>query len=157
MRTVTLKLLFALLFLSILQSCQKDSPPPADEVVLIFGEYFGFCAGECSYIYKYEKEELFADQIENFYSEELLFSTKAMDRKYADEARILIDNFPLDLFDEKSTIGSPDSHDQGGYYFKHIQGDRIGEWRIDTDQGSIPKYLHSYIADLTDVLKLLKK
>lgn len=149
--------LFGLSVLCIQCAPEQLMEGPVDETILIFGIYYGFCAGNCTHIYKLEDGELYQDNVDHLNPEQLTFELSPLPEEDYISAKVVLENFPEKLLDEEEDyIGLPDAHDQGGYYIEYRKEDIHRFWRIDTVDSRIPAYLANYMDLVQSVVNQLK-
>lgn len=134
MKSLRLLLLPFMLFLG---SCDNKPPQPAKAETLVFGTYYGMCAGNCVNIYQLTGTSLSKDDSADYpalgvnYS----FSVKSVlpPSKYNMAKKLLYD-IPAELLTiGDKTYGCPDCHDQGGLYIQIKSGPAIMRYMIDFD------------------------
>lgn len=143
---------------SLLTSCEKKTNELEANEYLIFGDYYGFCTGKCTNIYKLQKDGLLMDTIRyyppihEFYNGSYI----SMPEKAYKQTRNLIDYFPTTLLNEKQIIGIPDAYDQGGYYVEYNAGGVKKSWFIDKDIQNVPQQYHKFVNTLNEKIINLK-
>lgn len=149
--------------LALISSCCNDSgaanptTPSAD--YLIFGHYYGMCAGEeCVEIFKLEKTELLEDttdiypSIATFYQGGYRVLPNSKFEKISD----LINFFPQELLNQSSgKIGYPDAGDWGGLYVEYNYNGIRKFWLIDRMKYNIPEYLHEFTDKINDKISII--
>ena len=100
---------------------------------LIFGTFYGECAGNCTVLYNIQNDFLYEDDVEIGIPDEIPFmSTPLSEEKYLIGVE-LSTTFPSDLIDsQKDVYGCPDCADQGGVYLELGKGGLFRKWRIDS-------------------------
>jgi hypothetical protein len=156
-------LLFLVIPFILCSSCDTTPLPPASDYI-IFGDFYGECAGpKCVNIYKIVDGQIFKDTTHKYPLRTSYYSGKwiKLPNEMLNFVNDSIYNIPAELIEEKANIiGEPDSRDQGGFYleiyrnenYKHIQL----FWLIDTDLNNVPNYLHNYLRTLESVIDSLK-
>lgn len=146
-----MKTMLALLTsLLLLISCSSDDPIVSEDH-FIFGTTYGYCIGNCTHLFKYEGGEVFEDEMERFFGEDLVFSeTNKPD--IVPIAEELLNAFPQELIDsDQETYGCPDCADQGTIFLQREFGDNVRSWYIDTraqdDWSKELKDFHKLISD----------
>jgi len=134
LRTI-MRLLLPIFAFSLLlfTACTSDeNEGEADHPTIIFGVYHGFCQGDCAHLFKYENGEVFRDDINSFYQEEIGFSNES-ESALESRAKKVLDAFPESLKENtQETYGCPDCADQGGYFISLDIDGSSREWRLDT-------------------------
>ena len=158
-------LLLSVTVLLLLNGCHwfPDFPwedPKTDQDFLIFGEAYGYCIGNCTYLYKIEDKSLFADDIEEaykIYQPDLAFLSNPMPEEAFEIANSLTYSFPEELWSEEdSVIGIPDAYDQGTILLEARNENESRRWYIDTNEEALPDYLAEYIKEVKQVLEELR-
>ncbi len=159
-------LLFSLAMVGACAEIQNSAEPALEQIV--FGYYFGECAGDCATLFKLEGGKLYADDIEfpfelatdegGFYShetEKITFKNNPLPNEYFNVSERLLSVFPEEFLNlDEQAFGSPDAYDQGAIYLavKH-QGKRQ-VWTIDPDNNfKGPKYVLKYREEISNTLK----
>ena len=135
MRFATLLLPLALL----LTSCtKKSSSGKADKIV--FGTFYGMCAGNCVRIYQVDATTLQKDDSVKYPDGAWTYNFNGTTMLSADKfniAKDLLNQVPSELLNNNNKMyGAPDSHDQGGVYIQIIKGTEKRRFRIDFDNSS---------------------
>lgn len=144
-----------LIFLSaaFISSCRKEcSCEQQLDDYLIFGNYYGMCAGEeCVEIFKIENGTLSEDSNDDYPSDSPYSGNySALPSAKYDLVKDLSNHIPAQLLNEDDGyIGIPDAYDQGGYVLELKENGTTRYWRIDTDTSNTPTYLHAF----TDTLR----
>lgn len=145
---------FLLLFtVALFSNCKKECSckQEADDF-LIFGKYYGMCAGEdCVEIFKIENGTLSEDSNDNYPTDSPYSGNySALPSAKYNLVKDLGDHVPAQLLNENDGyIGMPDAYDQGGYVVELKVNGTTRYWRIDTDKSNTPGYLHAF----TDTLR----
>ena len=126
--------------------------PEGDQ--LIFGTYYGECIGNCTFLFKIENCEVFEDDMEWFYGEDLKFKPDALTNDEYLIAEEALNKFPNDLWNEQvdSVFGIPDAYDQGGIFIQKITNGELKSWNLDTNEEVLPTYLAEYAAVLKTIV-----
>jgi hypothetical protein len=120
--------LVLILFSTVLFSCSKTehggNPVKPTEFDLVFGDFYGMCAGDCFDVYGLNRTSLHEDITAERYMGQYSFKpTHLREREMLDSVRHLLLEIPNELLTtNKSVFGSPDSHDQGGIYLEFNHG-----------------------------------
>ena len=153
--------LFRFLFISFLfliTACNKEENTPIDIDSFIFGQYCNYCVGDCAQFYKLDAENIYVDeQIERFARVGDLHFNNTLPKEKFDLAKSLIENFPLEILEEKEIIGLPDAHDQCGLFIAYKKGDIQKHWYIDTIEDRLPEYLQTYTREVKNVIHTLQE
>lgn len=138
-------------------SCQDKDQPKMTEDMLIFGEAYGYCAGDCAHFFKLENNQLTADNIERFDGSEPTFSNQAFTSAQYEIATELLESIPeYLLLNANQTIGCPDCADQGGVYLFLTRDAQKYFWNIDTSVSNQPEEIRDYIAQVRSVIDQLQ-
>ena len=121
----------------------------------MFGEYYGFCVGDCVDYYKIEEGVLYKDLLNEYPSNTNNHDFVAYNAGYSASILDLGGEIPSNIYNEPETIGSPDSFDQGGYYIEINNGGNIARWKIDKSNMYVPTYLHAVCDSLENYLQVL--
>lgn len=145
-----------LLFAIILTACEKQPNPNAAEV-LIFGEAYGFCVGDCAHLFKLSEGKLYQDNIERFTGDEPTFNAMSLDETQFEVAKDLLRDFPAYLSAHPNqTFGCPDCADQGGIHLFYNTASEKMYWHIDTNVDNQPAEIREYLAQLHAIVNQLK-
>lgn len=156
-----MKIAYILCVLMILggSSCQDDTNELYKGDYLVFGSFYGFCAGdECFRLFRLEEHQLLEDTVAQYHTDDNFFqgNNRVLSRAELDIARSLLDVFPRQLLKERaSTLGCPDCYDQGGLYIEYKQGNKQGTWIIDQTQADVPAYLHEFMDRTNEIIQQL--
>ena len=146
---------YASMLILLFGSCEKQNLK--DPVTLIFGEAYGFCAGDCAHFFEINGNNLYKDNIENYYGDKLTFDDTSMPAADYALAKDLLTNFPQYLLDHTNqTIGCPDCTDQGGIHIFYRTGLVEYFWHIDTFVDNQPVEIRDYLKQMRDVTAALK-
>lgn len=137
--------------------CNDSGGVIAKQRVLVFGEAYGFCGGDCAHFYKLEDNKLYAD-VENRYSESLPdFSAVPLEEAKFNTAKSLLNNFPEYLLNNPNkTFGCPDCADQGGIHLYYKEKGEVMFWHIDTFEDNQPQEIRTYIMQVRTILDQLE-
>jgi hypothetical protein len=148
-------ILIAVLFATTHVACKKhcdNSQNTSTSNYLIFGHFYGFCAGEkCIEIYKLNQTQLFEDTKDIYPSHTSFYDgnyTLLSQQKY-DSSTYLISIFPTDLLNESTNvIGQPDAGDGGGLYIEYNFNGIRKFWLIDQVKNNVPTKYHSFMEEV---------
>lgn len=150
-----LTVVLALLFVLSISSCEKNNLDP--EVSLIFGEAYGFCAGDCAHFYLINDHHIYKDNMDRFETEQPTFETTPLQDGDFKLAKSLLDDFPPFLLGKPfETFGCPDCADQGGIHIFYSNSTASFFWHIDTNVDNQPVEIREYLAHMRDVVAALK-
>ncbi len=136
-------------------SCEKSNLSP--ELTLIFGEAYGFCAGDCAHFYQINDQHLLKDNIEQYESTPPGFDSTPLSTADYELAKPLLVDFPAFLLgNTNQTFGCPDCADQGGIHIYYSNNTASFFWHIDTNVDNQPPEIRDYIKQLRDVIAALK-
>ena len=128
-------------------SCDKDGDNITinEQNFLIFGHFYGMCAGEgCVETYKLTDVKLYEDIVDDYYGQNLDFVE--LDNNLFELVNDLADFFPVQLLNESDAVfGCPDCADGGGLFIQFSDNGVLKSWRIDQVQNNVPNYLHDFI------------
>ncbi len=108
------------LTLGLILSCSSNDDPGIT-TSLVFGQYYGFCVGNCFLPYQLNNQTLKVDENETYISTAYIFEpTTTLSEEDFVKARHLLNEIPSVLFEGPSVItyGCPDCADQGGLYLE---------------------------------------
>lgn len=146
---------YAFYLLVIFFSCEKNELNP--EVTLVFGEAYGFCAGDCAHFFEIKNNSLYKDNIESYGVNFPTFDATPLSASDYEIAYELIVKFPQYLLDNTNqTFGCPDCVDQGGIHIFYNLGEQQYSWHIDTFVDNQPIEIRDYLKQLRDVVAVLK-
>lgn len=136
-------------------SCERNNLDPA--ATLIFGEAYGFCAGDCAHFFQISNKHIYKDNIDRFGTDLPTFDDIPLSGSDYELAESLLANFPSYLLDNPNvTLGCPDCADQGGIHIYYIQGTNTYFWHIDTFIDNQPAEIRDYLSQMRDVIAALK-
>jgi hypothetical protein len=143
-------------FLSfILIGCNKRVETPADYIV--FGDYYGMCAGSCAHYYKIEAGVLYKDALMEYPSTGApSYQFNAYTAPYNSALLDLAAELPANMYNEPGVIGMPDAYDQGGLYIEVNTQGNITRWKIDKNKLDVPVYLHAVCDSVEHYLEALE-
>lgn len=126
---------------------------------LVFGLYYGRCAGDCTHFFKLRDGQLFKDAIEGRYDGQewdVFGETALKDENYRTAAGLLesIPDALLESTEEK--FGSPNVADQGTILVVAIQdGTQLGPWQIDPRTDALPENLQAFQMEMRTAIDAL--
>jgi len=124
---------------------------------LIFGTFYGECAGNCTVVYKIQNNFLFEDDQEIGIPEEIPFLPAPLSNTKYQIAEEMLSTFPSDLLNsDKDIYGCPDCADQGGVYLETGKGNETRKWRIDAADSEQSAQILAYKARLYAVMDSLR-
>ena len=128
-------------------SCDKDGDNITinEQNFLIFGHFYGMCAGEgCVETYKLTDVKLYEDIVDDYSGQNLDFVE--LNNEQFELVNDLADFFPVQLLNESDAVfGCPDCADGGGLFIQFSDNGVLKSWRIDQVQNNVPTYLHDFI------------
>lgn len=152
------KIIYVFLLALFIFSCSTDDGKPTENFdYLIFGHFYGFCAGEtCIETFKLDSEKLYEDLEDNYAGGP--FNFKVLDANKFEIAKDVIDFFPNELLLEtNTTIGCPDCADGGGVFIEYAINGEVKSWKIDQIKNNVPAYLHNFIDKVNNKITLINK
>jgi hypothetical protein len=123
---------------------------------IMFGDYYGFCAGDCVDYYKIEEGVLYTDQLNEYPSNNNNHSFTVYSNNYNASILDLVNEIPDSIYNEGEVVGSPDSFDQGGYYLEVHHNGNTTRWKIDKSNQYVPVYLHALCDSMEHYLQVLE-
>ncbi|WP_045800864.1 hypothetical protein [Flagellimonas lutaonensis] len=157
MRKYSMKKVLAVIIIALclFVSCSNDEIGLTDTNYLVFGHFYGECVGEgCVETYKLTKTKLFEDTIDDYSGKELNFIE--LEHRKFEQVKDLIDFFPSQLFLEKGRIfGCPDCADGGGLFIQYSQNGNVKSWRIEQNKDNVPSYLHEFMDQVNEKIRLI--
>lgn len=150
------KIMTILLIVGTLVSCNNNEDGIlSDDSFLIFGHFYGECLGEgCMETFKLTNKELLEDTLDDYSGTNLEFV--ALDNTLFELVKDLPDAFPPQLLVENETIlGCPDCADGGGLFIQYSRNGTVKSWRIDQDKANVPDYLHNFIDQVNQKIRLI--
>ncbi len=154
-----LNLIFGLSIVLFFAACSDDEVlETVSEDYLIFGHFFGLCAGEgCVETYKLENNSLFEDTKDEYRASSGFDFEKLDDVKY-ELVKDLQNILPTELTNLKdSTFGCPDCADGGGLVVQLKQDDAVSTWFIDRSTNNIPSYLHEFRDSIIQKISIINE
>ena len=158
-----MKSLLLLLFIvsCLFSSCQSEEINPSSNDYIVFGHFYGECAGTetCVEIFKLEQNQLLEDTKDNYPSFAKLYDGNyvKLSSSQFEAAKDLINKFPRDLWKESDKVlGNPDDRDQGGLYveFKHKGKRRF--WILDKSKDQVPAKYHPFMEEVIKTITLIQ-
>ena len=140
-------------FLLTFNSCTEDHLASPGTDCFIFGNAYGFCAGDCAHLYQVRNNRLYADNIQSLYYDPVVFLNTPLPDSSYQMAKDLQEEMPLYLTAHPdTTIGCPDCHDQGLIYIEVRQNGVINKWQLDTDTNALPAEIRNYAQKISEIL-----
>ena len=152
-----MKKIFLLLGLSMfIWSCEKAAKLENDEY-LVFGKFNGFCASNCTTLFKIEGGKLYADDMDRYLpGDDLVFESDPLPAEKYEEALKLYQDIPDKLKETtEMSFGCPGCVDQDIILLRYFDGADKKEWQVDSDIESNPEYLQDYAAEVLEVIEKL--
>jgi hypothetical protein len=155
------KLIFFTLITScLLISCRYDEvaiDPKQD--YLVFGTFYGMCAGNCVNFYLVNKGELYQVNNHNYPNQQQRYDVSSL-TKLSDDKYKTVENlwtqFPSQLTNESKTVfGCPDCADGGGTYLEISVDGEIKYWYVDNSGVNVPSYINDYAKLVRDSMSSL--
>ena len=149
------KALTLLIAIAMTTSCNKDCITLNEQNYLVFGHFYGMCAGEgCVETYKLTDMKLYEDLIDDYSGQNLEFVE--LENETFAQVSDLVDFFPNQLLSEEETVfGCPDCSDGGGLFIQYSDNGNLKSWRIDQFQNNVPSYLHAFIDQVNEDIALI--
>ncbi len=149
------KVLTLLIAIAMTTSCNKDCITLNEQNYLVFGHFYGMCAGEgCVETYKLTDMKLYEDLIDDYSGQNLEFVE--LENETFAQVSDLVDFFPNQLLSEEETVfGCPDCSDGGGLFIQYSDNGNLKSWRIDQFQNNVPSYLHAFIDQVNEDIALI--
>ena len=149
------KAITLLIAIAMTTSCNKECITLNEQNYLVFGHFYGMCAGEgCVETYKLTNMKLYEDLIDDYSGQNLDFIE--LDNEIFEQINDLVDFFPNQLLSEDETvIGCPDCADGGGLFIQYSDNGNLKSWRIDQMQENVPSYLHSFMNHVNEAIVLI--
>ena len=144
-----------LIAIAMTTSCNKDCITLNEQNYLVFGHFYGMCAGEgCVETYKLTDMKLYEDLIDDYSGQNLEFVE--LENETFAQVSDLVDFFPNQLLSEEETVfGCPDCSDGGGLFIQYSDNGNLKSWRIDQFQNNVPSYLHAFIDQVNEAIALI--
>ena len=149
-KTITL-----LIAIAMTTSCNKDCITLNEQNYLVFGHFYGMCAGEgCVETYKLTDMKLYEDLIDDYSGQN--FEFVELENETFEQVSDLVDFFQNQLLSEEETVfGCPDCSDGGGLFIQYSDNGNLKSWRIDQFQNNVPSYLHAFIDQVNEAIALI--
>ena len=146
-----------LLILLLFSSCDKSFDGMLEgEEYLIFGTFYGECIGNCLIAYKIQENQLFEDDEDFGPFDGMNFKPDALSNEQFELAKLLLDDFPIDLLDsDKLVYGCPDCSDQGGVYLELKSDGLLRNWRIDMFNNEQSQEIVNYKRQIIEIINAL--
>ncbi len=156
-------MLFLLLIGGILACKTTDDVITADDETndakveeLVFGIYYGRCAGDCTHFFKLKDDQLFRDAIEGRYDgrDWDVFQETAAERTAFERAESLLDMVPDALLGStEEKFGSPNVVDQGTLLVVATKdGTQLGPWQIDPITDNLDDNLKDFQIEMKAII-----
>lgn len=152
------KLLLPIVILVALYGCNKDEDPPHNFDFLMFGHFYGLCAGEeCIEIYKITDDKLFEANQDTYPGDNMYTGTfVGLSEALFEQVNAMDLAVPQALLDvSETTIGIPDAYDQGGFYVEWKSGNTHRHWRIDTNYDAVPEGIHDFLDQVQEAIQII--
>lgn len=161
-----MKCLLSLIVLLFTAACSSDdgvlngeSNPTSIDDYIIFGHFYGFCAGEeCVEIFKLTPTSLSEDKKDGYpnWKEGYEGNFEKLDIKKFEAVNGLITGVPEALLAVQDTVlGCPDCTDGGGIYFEYKNGSDQRYWLIDQFQRDIPDDIYEVVEDVNNAIDVI--
>ncbi|MEO8147381.1 MAG: hypothetical protein ABI723_07080 [Bacteroidia bacterium] len=141
------------------KSCTNNSGMSCNDAgtTLIFGRFCGECITNCATMYRLNDGCLQVDATHNYItSTGINFKGTNMTAAQFNSVKGLNNKIPQQLLSSTmSVFGSPDSHDQCGYYLETKINGVKQIWLVDTDTMFQPDYLKPFIIEVNHAISLL--
>jgi hypothetical protein len=146
--------------LLILSACsKKNDTPKNDENYIIFGHFYGFCAGEeCIEIYCLEENRLLEDKKDVYPNSFAYYDADFQEISSAqfNDVKDLMEFFPDTLLlINDVTIGQPDAGDWGGLYVEYNVDGHRQFWLIDMSKDNVYTSLHPFVDKINEKIELI--
>lgn len=150
-----MKYIYLVFMMTLVFSCEKNKIEIGNNDYLIFGHFYGFCAGDdCVQTYKLTSTDLFKDYKDRF--KDTVPDFRPMEKDKFEQVKGIMDSFPIRLLDsEKTIIGCPDCADQGGLRIELFKKGKLQSWKIDQSKNAVPKYLHDFMDTINNAIGLI--
>ena len=149
-------LIFGLFF----TSCEENDPGLKDYDYLMFGHFYGFCAGEaCVEIFKITGTELYEDtkDVNPRTAPPYSGDFTKLDRDYFNKVKGLENYIPSELINTKEkVIGQPDAGDWGGIYFEYAVNGKKEYWILDKNRSNLPEVLIPFVEQIEERIAALQ-
>lgn len=144
-----------ILFAFIFSACHSDDNKEDKGDYLIFGHFYGMCAGEeCIEIFKLTENKLFEDSNDDYALTN--FNFHELDQVIFNQVKDLKNDFPEQLLTNDSPIiGCPDCADGGGLFIQLSRDGKLYTWRIDQSKENVPEYLHNFMNTVNEKIRLI--
>lgn len=142
-------------------SCKKDEEKLSVGDYLIFGHFYGECAGkQCIEIFRLEQYKLYEDTTDIYPSFTNYYEGKyiMLSREQFNITKDLINYFPSDLLKETTyVIGTPDAGDWGGLYIEYYISGFRKFWVLDQMKTNVPSKYHNFIDKVNEKINQLNE
>ncbi len=126
---------------------------------LVFGLYYGRCAGDCTHFFKLRDGQLFKDAIEGRYDgqEWDVFNESAAPNEDYRMTAGLLESIPDALLGStEEKFGSPNVVDQGTILVVAIKsGTQLGPWQLDPRTDELPENLQVFQTEIRTAIDAL--
>lgn len=115
------KLLLFSVIISFLIACTNNDDDGGTPDNIVFGQFYGFCVGQCFKPYQLTNIRLTVDNDEEHYMQGYTYkATDILDETALNEAKQLLEGIPQELLNAENgkVYGCPDCTDQGGIYLE---------------------------------------
>lgn len=153
------QLSFIILVLLVFNSC-KDKDIIVPNEYLVFGHFYGFCAGEeCIELFKVDNERVYEDALDRYPSRTTFYEGNFRDigKDYWKEAETLYSILPdsLRAAESGTVYGCPDCADSGGFYIEYKNSKDRKFWVIDKVKSQVPTFLHHFMDQCDSAITLI--
>ena len=153
--------LFVFCTFCIASCCKEESDLIGQNDFLIFGHFYGECAGEgCIETFKLEENRLLEATVDQ-YAPDGYYNFDAFEvlsHQKFEAVRDLIDYFPDELIeDERTVIGQPDAADWGGIFVELKSGDLHRYWRLDNMEDNMPQVYNDFVDRIHERIAIINE
>ncbi|WP_299393734.1 hypothetical protein [uncultured Gelidibacter sp.] len=136
-------------------ACNSDDISKKTGDYLIFGHYYGMCAGEnCVAIFKLTDTKLYENTDDKQSLENLKF--RELDEASFNQVKDLTTYMPQQLLEDDTTVfGCPDCADGGGLFIQLSKNGVVYKWTIDQVKENVPEYLHEFMDKVNEKIALI--
>lgn len=156
MKKITLLTFLSLFFFG----CENNDPGIKDYDYLVFGHFYGKCAGEaCVEIFKITGSDIYEDTNDKYPTIDPPYNGnfKKLNQSFYSTAKGLDDFIPSQLINNKEkVIGQPDAGDWGGIYFEFSANGKKEYWILDKNRSNLPEEFIPFVEQIEKRIEALQ-
>lgn len=141
---------------------EKDGTELSGSDYLVFGHYYGMCAGEeCVEVFRLENDRLLEDRNDTYPPQANGFYVgdyEALPNALYNDVKDLADYFPQELLDINDRfVGTPDAADGGGLYIEYNHNGAHRCWLLDQTKAGVSQGLHGFMDKVNEKIAIINQ